>query len=63
MNLTAAQPDLFGETGLVGLSQAGAFVTPTEEQMLTASIDATELTPFRYHGWLGKRLTASYGWR
>lgn len=28
-----------------------------------ASIDAAGLSPFRFHGWLGKRLTASYGWR
>ena len=63
MSLIAAQPDLFGEAGLAGLSQAYAFVTPGEEQMLIASIDAAELSPFRFHGWLGKRLTASYGWR
>jgi hypothetical protein len=63
MKLTAAQPDLFGEAGLSGLFQAGAFVTPGEEQMLIGSIDAVELFPFRFHGWLGKRLTASYGWR
>jgi alkylated DNA repair dioxygenase AlkB len=31
--------------------------------MLIVSIDAAELSPFRFHGWLGKRLTASYGWR
>jgi alkylated DNA repair protein (DNA oxidative demethylase) len=63
MNLIAAQPDLFGEAGLAGLSQTTAIVTPGEEQMLTASVDAAELSPFRFHGWLGKRLTASYGWR
>jgi alkylated DNA repair dioxygenase AlkB len=63
MNRVAAQPDLFGEVCLAGLSQADAFVTPGEEQMLIASIDAAELSPFRFHGWLGKRLTASYGWR
>src|SRR6266853_6042996 len=63
MNLIAAQPDLFGDAGLAGLSQAGGFVTPSEEQMLIASIDAAELSPFRFHGWLGKRLTASYGCR
>jgi alkylated DNA repair dioxygenase AlkB len=63
MNLVTAQPDLFGDAGLAGLSQAGGFVTPREEQMLIASIDAAELSPFRFHGWLGKRLTASYGWR
>ena len=63
MNLIAVQPDLFGEAGLAGLSQADEFVTPGEEQMLIASIDAADLSPFRFHGWLGKRLTASYGWR
>jgi alkylated DNA repair protein (DNA oxidative demethylase) len=63
MSLIAAQPDLFGEPGLVGLSQAGAILTPGEEQELIASIDAVELSPFRFHGWLGKRLTAMYGWR
>jgi len=62
MNLIASQPDLFEEPRLAGLSQADAFVMPDEEQMLIASIDATELLPFRFHGWLGKRLTASYGW-
>ena len=63
MNLIAAQPDLFGEPRLAGLSQADAIVTPGEEQMLIASINAAELSPFRFHGWLGRRLTASYGWR
>jgi DNA oxidative demethylase len=62
MSLIAAQPDLFGQSGLPGLSQAGDFVTPDEELRLTASIDAVELTPFKFHGWLGKRLTGSYGW-
>ena len=62
MNLIASQPDLFEEPRLAGLSQADAFVMPDEEQMLIASIDATEVLPFRFHGWLGKRLTASYGW-
>jgi alkylated DNA repair dioxygenase AlkB len=62
MNITAAQPDLFATPGLAGLSQADGFVTPGEEQVLVASIDAAPLAPFRYHEWLGKRLTASYGW-
>jgi DNA oxidative demethylase len=63
MSRIAAQSDLFGEACLAGLTQADAFVTPSEEPMLIASIDAAELSPFRFHGWLGKRLTASYGWR
>jgi hypothetical protein len=62
MKLIPDQPDLFDEAPLDGLSQASAIVSPDEEQMLIGSIDATELSPFRFHGWLGKRLTASYGW-
>jgi alkylated DNA repair dioxygenase AlkB len=62
MNPIAVQPDLFDEPGLAGLSQAGAILGPNEEQTLIASIDAAPLSPFRFHGWLGKRLTASYGW-
>jgi len=31
--------------------------------MLITSINAAELSPFRFHGWQGRRLTASYGWR
>lgn len=30
--------------------------------MLVAAIDSAPLEPFRFGGWLGKRLTASYGW-
>lgn len=26
------------------------------------AIDATDLTPFRFQGWTGKRLTCSFGW-
>jgi alkylated DNA repair dioxygenase AlkB len=63
MNLKTRQPDLFDELHLAGLHQAGEFVTPGDEQMLIASINATGLSPFRFHGWLGKRLTSSYGWR
>ena len=63
MNPIAVEPDLFGGPGLAGLSQAAAIVSPSEEQELIAAIDAVGLSPFRFHGWLGKRLTASYGWR
>jgi alkylated DNA repair dioxygenase AlkB len=61
MNLIA-EPDLFDKPGLSGLSQTEAIVTPGEEQTLIASIDAAALSPFRFHQWLGKRLTAYYGW-
>ena len=57
------QAELFEPPGLAGLTQADAIVTKSEEQALIAAIDGVELSPFRFHGWLGKRLTASYGWR
>src|SRR5262249_19338728 len=60
--LPAAQPDLFAVPQLEGLRQADAIVAPAEEQALTAAIDAVDLAPFRFQGWLGKRLTATFGW-
>ena len=42
---------------------AAAVVTATEERVLIESINGVELSPFRFQGWLGKRLTVSYGWR
>ena len=59
----AAQSDLFDPPGLAGLRQAEAIVTPAEEQVLIGSINQAALSPFRFQGWLGKRLTASYGWQ
>ena len=41
---------------------AAEFITPTEEQALIANLDAADLSPFRFQGWTGKRLTASFGW-
>jgi alkylated DNA repair dioxygenase AlkB len=57
------QPDLFGPPPLAGLSTAEDIVTPEEERRLEAAIDAAELSPFRYQGWEGRRLTATFGWR
>jgi DNA oxidative demethylase len=54
--------DLFNTPVLPGLALASDIVTETEEQALIAAIDATDLSPFRFHGWTGKRLTVSYGW-
>jgi alkylated DNA repair dioxygenase AlkB len=59
----ADQPELFAAQRLPGFRQTEAIVTPTEERALIASIDAVELSPFRFHQWTGKRLTASFGWR
>ena len=68
MSLDPAQPDLFAPPdrvappALAGLSVVAELVTPDEERALIAAIEATGLAPFRFHGWLGKRLTASFGW-
>ena len=59
----ADQSDLFDRPGVAGLAQAESIVSPSEEQALIAAVDAVELSPFRFQGWIGKRLTASYGWR
>lgn len=61
MPLPAA--DLFGAPLLPGFAYAEDLVTPDEEALLIAAVDAAELSPFRFQGWLGKRLTTSFGWR
>jgi DNA oxidative demethylase len=57
------QQDLFAAPVIPGLSLAEAIVTEIEERALIAGIDSAPLEPFRFQGWTGKRLTASYGWR
>ena len=57
------QADLFGGSILPGFAIAQEIITTDEEQRLIALIDASDLSPFRFQGWLGKRLTASFGWR
>jgi DNA oxidative demethylase len=59
--MLGVQSDLFDR--LAGLTQAEEILTPGEERALIVSIDQVELSPFRFQGWLGKRLTVSYGWR
>ena len=55
--------DLFDTAFPPGLAQAEDIVTLAEGARLIARIDAAPLEPFRFQGWLGKRLTHSYGWR
>lgn len=57
------QPDLFGAALLPGLAYREGFAGPDEEAAVIAAIDAAGIAPFRFHGWLGKRLTHSFGWR
>ena len=45
-----------------GFSLAEDVVSEAEQALLIANIDAAGLAPFRFQGWEGKRLTASFGW-
>ena len=57
------QFDLFAApVVLPGFALVEEFVSPEEQTVLTAHIDAAGLTPFQFQGWEGKRLTASYGY-
>lgn|GEM_PF-3154379 len=53
---------LFDEPILPGLQTVEAFVGEAEEQRFIKAIDAAGLAPFRFQGWLGERLTRSFGW-
>ena len=54
--------DLFDAPILPGLTSVSNIVSAQEEQALIGQIDASALSPFRFQGWTGKRLTASFGW-
>jgi len=58
-----AQPDLFAPPLLAGLSHVEALIDAGEEAGLLAELAALDLSPFRFQGWVGKRLTVSFGWR
>ena len=54
---------LFAEPLIPGLELRQDFVGEDEEHALVERIEALGLAPFRFHGWTGKRLTRSFGWR
>jgi alkylated DNA repair dioxygenase AlkB len=54
--------DLFGHSGLPGLAYARDFLSVAEERKFIALLDASDVAPFRFQQWTGKRLTASFGW-
>lgn len=60
--MLAVQPRLFDPPPIAGLSLREGIATAAEERELIALIDAVELSPFRFHQWTGKRLTATFGW-
>ena len=54
--------DLLGTPVLPGFDYRDALIDRDEEAALIALIDEQELAPFQFQGWLGKRLTRSFGW-
>jgi alkylated DNA repair dioxygenase AlkB len=54
--------DFFPASAPAGLAYAEDFISAAEERALIAAVDRAGLAPFRFQGWLGKRLTASFGW-
>ena len=54
---------LFDEPLIAGLDYREELIGKAEEQALIARLEATDLSPFRFHGWLGNRMTHSFGWR
>ena len=55
--------DLFNEPLIAGLKYEQSFISENEEVQLIERLDALDLAPFRFHGWLGNRKTISFGWR
>jgi alkylated DNA repair protein (DNA oxidative demethylase) len=60
--MPAAIADLFDMPILPGLAYREDIIDAAEEAALIAGVDAQALSPFRFQGWLGKRLTTSFGW-
>ncbi|HWV12768.1 MAG TPA: alpha-ketoglutarate-dependent dioxygenase AlkB [Sphingobium sp.] len=56
------QANLFDTPLIPGLAYRENMLDAEEEKMLIRKIDALPLTPFRFQGWTGKRLTLSLGW-
>jgi DNA oxidative demethylase len=54
---------LFDAPLIAGLRYSDEVITPADEQALVENLVATDLSPFRFHGWLGNRKTKSFGWR
>lgn len=53
--------DLFGTARLAGMASMPDIILASEEAKLVERIESAGLAPFRFQGWLGKRLTMSFG--
>jgi len=54
---------LFGDPLIAGLEYRPDFITTKEELDLIGHLSIAELSPFKFRGWTGKRLTRTFGWR
>ncbi|HEY7005551.1 MAG TPA: alpha-ketoglutarate-dependent dioxygenase AlkB [Sphingomicrobium sp.] len=54
---------LFDAPLIAGLDYRDNVIGKAEERALVQHLAAADLSPFRFHGWLGNRKTASFGWR
>jgi alkylated DNA repair dioxygenase AlkB len=54
---------LFDAPIIPGLAYREELIDPAEEQELVAAIEIIDLSPFKFQGWTGKRLTRTFGWR
>ena len=54
---------LFDAPLVPGLSYREALIGADEEAQLVRAIEGVELSPFKFQGWEGKRLTHTFGWR
>ena len=55
--------DMFDNPLLPGLDYRRDFIDQAEHDMLVERLQAMDLTPFRFQGWIGNRRTQSFGWR
>lgn len=54
---------LFHAPLIPGLAYQEELIDQAEEARLIAAIDGLDLSPFKFQGWTGKRLTRTFGWR
>jgi DNA oxidative demethylase len=54
---------LFDAPLITGLAYREDVISEADEASLVEKLAAADLSPFRFHGWLGNRKTTSFGWR
>jgi alkylated DNA repair dioxygenase AlkB len=54
---------LFDTPLIAGLRYEESIISEAEELALRSRLEALDLSPFRFHGFIGNRRTQSFGWR